>query len=125
VIERHRHRLQGIELPTVSPEGGERSSEHEAISRPRQPAKRSPAERTARQARYQHRLTQRQQVHALREQGQSILGIAQRLDLNRSTSAKFPRQPLPGNTWRLQKPPRPRRPAPGERSSRACPPRAG
>jgi transposase len=97
VIERNRHHLQGIALPTVSPAGGERSSEHEAISRPRQPAKRSPAERTVRQARYQHRLALRQPVHVLREQGESILGIAQRLDLNRSTVYRYLRgQPQSG-----------------------------
>jgi transposase len=97
VVERNRHRLQGIALPTVGPGGGKGSSEHEALSRPRQPAKRSPTETAARQARYQHRLALRQQVHSLREQGESILGIAQRLDLNRSTVYRYLRgQPESG-----------------------------
>jgi transposase len=97
VIERNRHRLQGIALPTVSLEVREPSPENEAVSRLRQPAKRSPTETATRQARYQHRLALRQQVHSLREQGESLLGIAQRLDLNRSTVYRYLRgQPESG-----------------------------
>jgi transposase len=96
-IERNRHRLQGITLPTVSPEGRECFPEHAVVSRPRQPAKRSPTETATRQARYQDRLTLRQQVQSLRERGESILGIAQRLDLNRSTVYRYLRgQPESG-----------------------------
>jgi transposase len=50
-----------------------------------------------RRARYQHRLALRQQVHSLREQGESISGIAQRLALNRSTVYRYLRgQPESG-----------------------------
>jgi transposase len=89
VIERNRHHLPGIDLPTRSPEGSEPSPEQETVSRPRQPAKRSPAEKATGDARYEGRLALRQQVQALREQGESILGIAQRLDLNRSTVYRY------------------------------------
>ena len=97
VIERNRSLLQGIGLPTVALEVGEAPPEREVVSRFRRPAKRSPTESSIRQARYQHRLTLRQQVHTLREQGESILGIAQRLDLNRSTVYRYLRsQPESG-----------------------------
>jgi transposase len=97
VIERNRHRLQGLALPTVSPEVGELSPENEAVSRPRQPAKRSLTETATRQGRYQHRLALRQQVHSLREQGESILRIAQRLGLSRGTVYRYLRgQPESG-----------------------------
>jgi transposase len=89
VIERNRHRLEGIALPTVSREVRDPSPVKAAVSRPRQSAHRSPTEMASRQARYQYRLALRQQVHALREQGESILGIAQRLDLNRSTVYRY------------------------------------
>jgi transposase len=97
VIERNRHHLSGIDLPPRSAEGTEPSAGKEPDSRPRQPARRSPAEVATREARYQGRLALRQQVQALREQGESILGIAQRLDLNRSTVYRYLRgQPESG-----------------------------
>jgi transposase len=90
VIECSRHLLQGIALPAVSPTVAEPSSEQkEAFSRSRQPARRSPAENATRHARYQGRLALRQQVHALREQGASIAGIARRLELHRSTVYRY------------------------------------
>jgi transposase len=88
-VERNRHHLHGIELPPVSPEGSEPSLEMEPVPRPRQPAQRSPIEKATRDARYQHRLALRQQVQGLREQGESILGITQRLALNRSTVYRY------------------------------------
>jgi transposase len=97
VIERNRHHLSAIDLPPRSAEGTELSSEEEPVSRLRQPARRSPAEMATREARYQGRVALRQQVQALREGGESILGIAQRLALNRSTVYRYLRgQPESG-----------------------------
>jgi transposase len=88
-IDRNRHLLQGIVLPTVSTEQGDPAAEKDAIARSRQPAKRSSLEQATRQARYQQRLALRQQVHALYEEGESILGIARRLQLNRGTVYRY------------------------------------
>jgi transposase len=88
-IDRNRHLLQGIALPTVSAERGAPAAEQDTLSRSRQPAKRSSLEQETREARYQHRLALRQQVHALHEEGESILGIAQRLHLNRGTVYRY------------------------------------
>jgi transposase len=97
VIERQRHHLLGIALPTRSPEGRGPSSQYEVIVRPRQPAERSPTEKATREARYQHRLELRRQAQALREEGESILGIARRLGLRRSTVYRYLRgQPESG-----------------------------
>jgi transposase len=97
VIEVNRHRLEGISLPTAYPEVGEPSLEPGAPSRFRQPVRRSATEQAAREARYQRRLALRQQVQALREQGESILGIARRLGLTRSTVYRYLRgQPESG-----------------------------
>jgi transposase len=88
-IDRNRHLLQGIDLPTVSAERGDPAAEQDTLSRSRQPAKRSSLEQETRQARYEQRLAIRQQVHALHEEGESILGIAQRLHLNRGTVYRY------------------------------------
>jgi transposase len=96
-VERNRHHLQGIALPPGSSEGSEPSPANESVPRPRQPTKRSPTEQDTRDVRYQHRLALRQQVQSLREQGESILGIAQQLALNRSTVYRYLRgQPESG-----------------------------
>jgi transposase len=92
VVERHRHHLKGIVLPTAvrAPNGS--AGPDQAAPRPRQPAKRSPVEQATRRARYEGRLSLRQQVHALHQQGESVLGISQRLNLNRSTVYRYLRQ---------------------------------
>jgi Homeodomain-like domain-containing protein len=96
-IERNRPHLSGIDLPTRASEGSEPSPETEPVSRPRQSARRSPAEQATHEARDQGRLALRQQVQALRAQGESILGIAQRLALPRSTVYRYLRgQPESG-----------------------------
>ena len=92
VVARNRHLLQGIVLPRPATPGVEAALTGEAAARPRQPAKRSPNEKAARRARQQQRLSLRQQVHALREAGESILGISQDLNLNRSTVYRYLRQ---------------------------------
>jgi transposase len=92
VVERHRHRLSGIVVPAARAEPVGSVSTGEATSRPRQPAKRSPVEQATRRARSQCRLSLRQEVHALRQQGASILGISQELNLNRSTVYRYLRQ---------------------------------
>jgi len=88
-IDRNRYLLQGIVLPTVSAERGDPAAEQDTLTRSRQPAKRSSLEQETRQARYEQRLVLRQQVHALHEEGESILGIAQRLQLNRGTVYRY------------------------------------
>jgi transposase len=88
-IDRNRHLLQGIALTTVSAQWGDPAAEKDAIVRSRQPAKRSPLEQTTRRSRYQQRLALRQQVQALYEEGESILGIARRLDLNGGTVYRY------------------------------------
>jgi hypothetical protein len=85
VIDRDRQCLEGIALPTGSPEVRNRARETKSVSRPRRPAKRSPTEQAMRNTRSRQRLELLQQIQALREQGESILGIAQRLDWSRST----------------------------------------
>jgi transposase len=92
VVERHRHRLKGIVLPTVVRGPVASAAPDEPASRPRQPAKRSLVEQEIRSARYQCRLSLRQQVHALHQEGESILGISQSLNLNRSTVYRYLRQ---------------------------------
>ena len=88
-IDRNRHLLQGIVLPTVSAEPRAPSAEQDAIARSRQPAKRS--HWSKRRARRGISSVWRcvQQVHALYEEGESILGIAQRLHLNRGTVYRY------------------------------------
>jgi transposase len=88
-IDRNRHLLKGIALPPISAGLGDPTAETDILSRSRQPAKRSSLEQTTRQARYQQRLVLRQQVHALYEEGESILGIAQRLHLSRGTVYRY------------------------------------
>jgi transposase len=102
VVERNRHHLSAVVLPPRSPKGSRASSQKETLSRPRQPARRSPAEMATRDARYQGRLALRQQVQALREQGESILGIAQRLALNRSTVYRYLRGQPESNAVRTR-----------------------
>jgi transposase len=92
VVERNRHRLQGIVVPTAVRGPACSTGPGEAAPRPRQPAKRSLVEQATRCARYQGRLSLRQQVHALRQEGDSVLGISQRLNLNRSTVYRYLRQ---------------------------------
>jgi transposase len=97
VIERQRHHWSGIDLAFHTPEVSGPTLQDEGASRPRWPARRSPTENSTREARYEGRLALRQQVQALREQGESILGIAQRLALNRSTVYRYLRgQPESG-----------------------------
>src|SRR5262249_25763477 len=55
-IDRNRHLLQGIVLPTVSIQRGDPAAEQDTLSRSRQPAKRSALEQATRQARYEQRL---------------------------------------------------------------------
>jgi transposase len=92
VVERNRHRLKGIVLPAAARGPACSAGPAEPATRPRQPAKRSPVEQATRSARYQDRLSLRQQVHALHQEGGSILGISQRLNLNRSTVYRYLRQ---------------------------------
>jgi transposase len=89
VIEGHRHRLEGITLPTAASKAGNPSSDDAVAPRPRQPARRSSMEQAARDARYQRRLALRQQVQARREQGESILSIARHFDLSRGTVYRY------------------------------------
>jgi len=93
VVERNRHRLQGIVVPRAAREQAASTVLDDDATRPRHPAKRSPMEQATRSARYQRRLSLRQEVQALHEQGESILGISQRLSLNRSTVYRYLRQP--------------------------------
>jgi len=93
VVERNRHRLSGIMLPPTTPGAEVQATEGASKSRGRQPARRSSSEEATRTARYERRLAVRQQVHALHEAGETILGISQRLDLNRSTVYRYLRQP--------------------------------
>jgi transposase len=88
-IDRNRHLLQGIALPTVSTQRDDPAAEQDPLSRSRQPAKRSSLEQETRRARYEQRLALRQQVHVLHEEGESILGIAQRLHLHRGTVYRY------------------------------------
>jgi transposase len=89
VIEVHRHRLEGITLPTATSKVGDPAPGDAVASRPRQPARRSSTEQATRDGRYQRRLALRQQVQARREQGESILGIARQLDLSRGTVYRY------------------------------------
>jgi transposase len=102
VIEQHRHRLAGIVLPRWATEPEEPTPAADAAARPRLPARRSPSEEATRRARQQRRLALRQQVHTLREAGESILGIAQCLDLNRSTVYRYLRQSPEGGAVRMR-----------------------
>jgi transposase len=88
-IDRNRHLLTGIVLPTVSAQRGDPSAEQGPLSRSRRPAKRSSLEQATRQARYEQRLALRQQVHTLYEEGESILGIARRLQVSRGTVYRY------------------------------------
>jgi len=88
-IDRNRHLLTGIVLPTVSAQRGDPSAEQNTLSRSRRPAKRSSLEHATRQARYEQRLALRQQVHTLYEEGESILGIARRLQVSRGTVYRY------------------------------------
>jgi transposase len=92
VVERNRHHLKRIILPTAVRGPIASAAPDEPASRPRQPAKRSPVEQAMRRARYQCRLSLRQQVHTLHQEGESILGISQCLNLNRSTVYRYLRQ---------------------------------
>jgi transposase len=92
VVERHRHRLPGIVLPQTT-RGGNTLATVASETRGRQPARCSPSEEATRTARYERRQALRQQVHDLHEAGETILGISQRLDLNRSTVYRYLRQP--------------------------------
>ena len=75
-MDRHRQQLKGIELPTPG---------SEAVERPRAPSRRTRIEQAAGSVRQDFRAKQHQQIHTLREQGTSILSIAQQLGLSRST----------------------------------------
>jgi transposase len=76
VVDRHRPRLKGIELPTPG---------SESPVRPRVPACRTRTERVVETARQNSRGKQHRHIQTLREKGASILGIAKQLGLSRST----------------------------------------
>jgi transposase len=93
VVERNRHRLPEIELPPTPPSANAEAPGSTQRSRTRKPARRSPLEEATRTTRYERRRALRQQVHDLHTAGETILGISQRLDLNRSTVYRYLRQP--------------------------------
>ncbi len=83
LLERHRSRFRGIELPRTS------TAPLDAAALPRaahwQPARRSAATQAAQQVRRAARQACYQQVHLLHATGESIVGIARQVGLSRGT----------------------------------------
>jgi transposase len=80
VVDRHKHHLKGIELPTPG---------EETVVRPRSPSRRTRAEQAVESARQNCRGNQHHQISTLRKQGVSILRIAKQLGLSRSTVYRY------------------------------------
>jgi transposase len=89
IVERNRHHLKGITLPTPAHlEAGSADTQ-----RPRLPARRSPAEQAARVARWDKRRARLKQIHSLHQRGESVLGIARQLGVARGTVYRYVRLP--------------------------------
>jgi transposase len=92
VVDRNRHLLWGIEIPPPVSKTDSAAPIPGAVSRPRQPAKRSTREEAAGKTRQERRMQVRQEVHARHAAGENILQIAAGLGLARTTVYRYLRQ---------------------------------